>query len=218
MITRLVKDICEGCNKGVGISHRLSVCNACSKICHFKCTSHAFFHLFKASTTTSNAVWYCNKCVDVHGVTRYNPFSEMFSPNSIRNDDEINFNASLQHMYEILQNCRGFKTVSEFNVEHAQPDQVDQFSNFNIFFNNIDGNVTNFDSLAVELKKFKSKLSVIALCETNICESQKTLYNLVGYESHYKSKICNKTKNAILRHLGPTLQYLDRLGSVLASY
>ena len=103
MIARLAKDICEGCDKGVGMSHRLLVCDACSKTCHFKCKTTALFHLFKASTAISNAIWYCNNCIESHGVIRYNPFSDMLSPNTIRNDDEINYNASLQHMYEVLE-------------------------------------------------------------------------------------------------------------------
>ena len=196
MIARLAKDICEGCDKGVGMSHRLLVCDACSKTCHFKCKTKALFHLFKASTAISNAVWYCDNCIESHGVIRYNPFSDMLSPNTIRNDDEINYNASLQHMYEVLENCRGFKTISEFNVQHVKPDQAENLSDFHVFFNNIDGNATNFDSLSVELKKFKSKLSVIGLCETNIDDSQKMLYNLEGYESHYQSRIFNKSRGS----------------------
>ena len=196
MIARLAKDICEGCDKGVGMSHRLLVCDACSKTCHFKCKTKALFHLFKASTAISNAVWYCDNCIESHGVIRYNPFSDMLSPNTIRNDDEINYNASLQHMYEVLENCRGFKTISEFNVQHVKPDQAENLSDFHVFFNNINGNATNFDSLSVELKKFKSKLSVIGLCETNIDDSQKMLYNLEGYESHYQSRIFNKSRGS----------------------
>ena len=191
MIARLAKDICEGCDKGVGMSHRLLVCDACSKTCHFKCKTKALFHLFKASTAISNAVWYCDNCIESHGVIRYNPFSDMLSPNTIRNNDEINYNASLQHMYEVLENCRGFKTISEFNVQHVKPDQAENLSDFHVFFNNIDGNATNFDSLSVELKKFKSKLSVIGLCETNIDDSQKMLYNLEGYESQFTLSIQN---------------------------
>ena len=56
--------------------------------------------------------------------------------------------------------------------------------------------MSNFDALSVELKKYKSKLAVIALCETNINKNHKDLYQLEGYESQYQNKISGKLKGS----------------------
>ena len=97
--------------------------------------------------------------------------------------DEIKFSFTefsfTEHMHEILQSCNHHENVSHFNIEQAK---LELNPNFSIFFNNIDGNLSNFDALSVVLKKYKSKLAVIALCETNINENHKDLYQLEGYE------------------------------------
>ena len=41
-------------------------------------------------------------------------------------------------------------------------------NNFSIFFNNIDGNQTNFDTLSIDLDRHDCKFSAITLCETNV--------------------------------------------------
>ena len=69
-------------------------------------------------------------------------------------------------------------------------------TNFTIFFNNIDGNKTNFDSLTVDLKRHETKFSVIAICETNIDSSHKNMYPVEGYDSCYQSKIADKSKGS----------------------
>ena len=69
-------------------------------------------------------------------------------------------------------------------------------NNFSIFFNNIDGNQTNFDTLSIDLDRHDCKFSAITLCETNVDSSNKDLYHLKGYESVYLSKINNKSKGS----------------------
>ena len=126
---------------------------------------------------------------------RYNPFADIFSNNKWKEEEPINFGHGVHNMHDILQQCTIYENISDYNIQRAKLDEQ-YHTNFNVFFNNIDGNQSNFDALSVELKKFKSKLSVIALCETNINADHKDLYPLEGYESHYQTKINGKSKGS----------------------
>ena len=89
-----------------------------------------------------------------------------------------------------------FKTANEFNGEFRRTLKNDKGSPFSVFFNNVDGNFTNFDNLSVEIKKITHKISAIALCETNVDAAHKSLYNLEGYDSIYQSKLPKKLKGS----------------------
>ena len=60
-----------------------------------------------------------------------------------------------------------------------------------MLFQNIDGNKSNFDTLAIELKCYE--FSIIALAETNEDSEIKDLYQLTNYRSFYQEK-CNYNK------------------------
>ena len=57
---------------------------------------------------------------------------------------------------------------------------------FSIVFNNLDGNLTNFDSLPVDLAQNTRQFSIIALAETNIDETKNASFDILGYQSEYK--------------------------------
>ena len=194
MNTLLTRDICEGCSLAIKTGHKLCYCSVCDKACHFMCSSASFFHLTEAATTFSKPVWHCNTCIKDHdSLVRYNPFADIFSNNQWKEEEPVNFGHGVHHMHDILQKCKNYTYVSDYNTEWAK---LDYHTNFNVFFNNIDGNQSNFDALSVELKKYKNKISVIALCETNINLDHKNLYPLEGYESHYQTKINGKSKGS----------------------
>lgn len=96
---------------------------------------------------------------------------------------------------DCLQNCKVFGTANDFN-KHLQKNIKTNHHYFSLFFNNLDGNATNFDSISVELKKTEHKFSAIGLCETNIDSYHKSLYNIVGYESVYQSRLPGKSKGS----------------------
>ena len=196
MNATFTRDTCEGCSLGMKTGHKLCYCSVCDKACHFMCSVASFFHLTEAATTFSKPIWHCNDCVKDHeNLVRYNPFADIFSNNKWKEEEPINFGHGVHNMHDILQQCTNYKNVSDYNIQRAKLDEQ-YHTNFNVFFNNIDGNQSNFDALSVELKKFKSKLSVIALCETNISADHKDLYPLEGYESHYQNKINGKSKGS----------------------
>ena len=113
---------------------------------------------------------------------RYNPFLEVFSSQD-GDDTEWGECTDLYKMSDTLENCKIFETVSEFNEDFRRTFKNNKGSPFSVFFNNLDGNSTNFDSITVEIKKFNHKLSAIALYETNTDSTHKPLYHLEGYDS-----------------------------------
>ena len=52
-----------------------------------------------------------------------------------------------------------------------------------MLFQNIDGNKSNFDTFAIELKRYEFEFSIIALAETNEGSEIKDLYQLTNYRS-----------------------------------
>ena len=63
-----------------------------------------------------------------------------------------------------------------------------------ILFQNIDGNKSNFDTLAIETRRYKRKFSVIALAETNTEKELGNIFQLDGYNSYYQDTAPNKPK------------------------
>ena len=61
-------------------------------------------------------------------------------------------------------------------------------------FQNIDGNKSNFDSLAIESQRYNTKFTVIALAETNTGPECSNLYPLTGYNSFYQNTLPDKRK------------------------
>ena len=67
-----------------------------------------------------------------------------------------------------------------------------------IFFQNIDGNKSNFDALAVTLQRFNKKNPIIALAETNVCSEMSNLYQLSEYTPKYQDKSKDKKRGLVL--------------------
>ena len=96
----------------------------------------------------------------------------------------------------ILNECSTLDNIAHLNsILKANP-KTSSSDNFSVFFNNIDGNQSNFDSLSVDLDRHNCKFSAITLCETNVESSSKDLYHLGGYESVYHSKVPGKSKGS----------------------
>ena len=95
----------------------------------------------------------------------------------------------------ILNECSTLDNIAHLNsiLKTIPKDNLD---NFSVFFNNIDGNQSNFDSLSIDLDRHECKFSAITLCETNVDSSNKDLYHLGGYESVYHSKVAGKSKGS----------------------
>ena len=66
------------------------------------------------------------------------------------------------------------------------------YNNFNTYFYNIDGNKTNFNVFAAELKKLQGNPDIIGIAETNINSDQKDLFPLNEHNSLYSDKLDGK--------------------------
>ena len=193
--------ICGGCKRSILGHNKNVICATCSRICHFKCTAQLDYQLTHPPSNTSNAVWHCKKCAIRENAAgssepRYNPFLNFLQNNGTR-FDSINCNDEFHIASEILENCKAFESISDFNNQISRANfKCSEPTNFSIFFNNIDGNKSNFDSLTVDLKRHETKFSIIAVCETNIDSSHKNLYQIEGYDSCYQSKIVDKSKGS----------------------
>ena len=53
----------------------------------------------------------------------------------------------------------------------------------------IDGNKSNFDTLAIDIQRYDFEFSIIALAETNEGPEMKNLYKLTNYDSFYQEKV-----------------------------
>ena len=97
-------------------------------------------------------------------------------------------------------------------------------SSLSSLFLNIDGNKSNFDSFAVNIRRIWHKFSVIGLAETNVDPQNKDLFRLDGYNSFYQDiqpgkgkgtgvalyvhDSLNATMNKRLSHTSPNLETL----------
>ena len=96
----------------------------------------------------------------------------------------------------ILNECSTLDNIAHLNKILKSHPKTSSSDNFSVFFNNIDGNQSNFDSLSVDLDRHNCKFSAITLCETNVESSSKDLYHLGGYEFVYHSKVPGKSKGS----------------------
>ena len=125
----------------------------------------------------------------------YNPFENIgydkHDPFNMVECDDINT------ISEILKSCQAHDEAS-FNSIISNPVNSGK-DTMSITFNNIDGNASNFDAFITDLSQYKHKFSVIGIAETNIDECNKNLYNILGYNLEYSSKLANKFKGSGLR-------------------
>ena len=175
MINRPIKEICSHCQRNVGLGIPHFECSLCYHILHAKC--------FKPSNAqVIDEKFYCSNCKHLVSI-KYNPFKHMTDPEA---DD---YDPCIQKMSDILETCTNY-TLRDFNT-HVTPHMQ---SHFSTFFQNIDGNKTNFDALSLELERVAKKFQIIGLAETNVSAEESSVYQLEGYNSFYQSKQINKLK------------------------
>ena len=140
---------------------------------------------------------YCVNCLDVFEIIKYNPYYDTIMEitddmDSMHNDEPIESIDILEDMSCVLEACKPY-CLQEFNEQHP-PSKT--FGCFSCSFLNVDGNVSNFDSLAVTLAKLNHKFGVIGIAETNVVAENKDLYLLDGYTSLYQNMIPAKRKGS----------------------
>ena len=169
-MSTIVKEVCVHCNRNVCIGQPIVECHQCDCAIHFKCYNFA-------ESDPLSEKFYCNDCSFI-SVKRYNPFRHDV------NNDDIDLDDNTQKLTNLLENC------SSHSVKELNKIQKENFPlKKSMVFQNIDGNKSNFDTLAIELKRFEFEFSIIALAETNEGPEMKNLYQLTNYEPFYQEKI-----------------------------
>ena len=175
-MTALIKEVCAVCARSIGIGQIIVQCVECDCVMHHKCYK-------KCDLTNDCDEFYCKNCIHL-AVARYNPFKIDSDTETEDNTDEL-----LIKICNILSNCQSHPTTSLNSLLCNQPDEHSA-----MLFQNIDGNKSNFDSLAIEICRFKTKFSIIALAETNEDPDTSNLYQLTGYNSFYQQTAPGKSK------------------------
>ena len=183
MMSQLKSEKCNSCVKNIRIGQSITECAKCLNIIHTRCFSKSKFRKI-------NEKLYCQVC-QTSIVVRYNPFKKLgeeFDTDSEHffDQDPISFTGELQEASKVLENCGNFisKEVTNFLNDHN--------NNFNTYFYNIDGNKTNFNTFAAELKKVQGDLAIIGIAETNVNSDQKELFPLNEHNSFYSDKLDGK--------------------------
>ena len=178
------KEVCEGCTQFINIGQATTECQKCAKIIHTKCFKKTNFGIV-------NSVHYCHAC---HAATppKYNPFKIINSHTD--NDGDHFYNEEitdtigpLADASEVLEQCKSYQS---FEIRTLLTTASGDFTSL---FYNIDGNKTNFDGFAAELKTLGHDFSIIGLAETNTDPEHCNLYPLDGYRCFYNPVVEGKT-------------------------
>ena len=186
------RENCGHCLKQIYLGQSAIICACCDMIFHNNCA--------RELTIFRNRI-FCPNCIEKFDIVRYNPYFNYHEGN-IDNDkfyeeEPINYIDIIEDMSTILENCKGYSTVNLNKIFHEHLEQVgSDTASFSTYFYNIDGNKTNFDEFAVNVKSITNEFCVIGLAETNIDPCNKDLYMLDGYSSCYESKKEGKDKGS----------------------
>ena len=84
----------------------------------------------------------------------------------------------MQELSNILENCKAFDKKEFYEQYKIAESEINKKTEmlFSSYFYNLDGNQTNFDQVAADIKAIGHDFSVIGLAETNIDECHKNLY------------------------------------------
>ena len=182
------KEKCDGCSKTICLGQSITECSKCTKfVVHTKCFK-------KSKFKNINGDFYCLECSNTV-VIRYNPYKTMID-DSLSKDDELhqvenhvnigNYSEDLSEACRVLENCTNISVSSLISI-------MTEEYNLNSYFYNIDGNKSNFDTLAGELLRFGNKFSLIGIAETNVDSQHKDLYKLDNYNNYYNDKLPGKS-------------------------
>ena len=176
---RPLHEVCKGCAHCINIGQATTECQKCGIIIHTKCYKKTKFSLI-------NRLHYCFNC-QASIVQRYNPFTEMDTDNS---DKDNFYEQSLTSSVGVLTTAsKVLEQCKEFNISELKNIKSGGYSSL---FYNIGGNSTNFDKFVTEIKCIDHSFSVIGLAETNIDQMHSDLYKIDNYQCFYSPKLEGK--------------------------
>ena len=183
--TRNVTEKCVYCDKSIRAGHPFITCSKCNCILHKKCRTQDNIVKFRDEN-------FCISCIEKFSIVRYNPLyqPDHFNSNEMLNEEPIQFIESLENISNILENCKLY-TTPELTKLLCKPSS----NHLSSYFQNIDGNASNFDQFLLHLAAINQKLSFIGLAETNTDITNQELYQIDGYTSFYQSRLFLKDRN-----------------------
>ena len=187
MMRPLRKEVCGCCHKNISLGQSITECQKCNWVIHSRCYKKSSFKLV-------NNTPYCQNCCQLVKVI-YNPFQNL---DGIRQMDNLDTDGSdksynnditeiiddLSVISSLLNSCREIQSIVDLNKLLDQNPTSDK--TFSTFFQNVDGNKSNFDNFATNIHQIQHKFSIIGLAETNVDPSNKDLYMLDDYTSIYQ--------------------------------
>ena len=176
-MTALIKEVCGHCRGSISLGQAIVECTECNCAIHNKCYDALKF-------ISLNCEIYCKNCEHL-AVKRYNPFKLDFENNEIDESDIL---------FSFTQRLEACKTHNVDDINNCYKDLLAE--HMSIFFQNIDGNKSNFDALVVALERFSNKFPIIALAETNVCSEMSNLFQITDYTPIYQEKLNQKQKGS----------------------
>ena len=192
--TVIKKELCGICSTSIKIGNVTAPCNICNKIFHKKCSNKE-----RNLNKIVNGQFFCSSCSNSCAI-RYNPFENLFDSNysdKFYDNESPEITEHMNTLSEVLEKCRCFSRHDFSEMLDFHLSEVKRTELFSTLFFNIDGNKTNFDIFAAELHTHKYEFSVIGLAETNVDESQSSIYKLSpNYRQVYQSAVEDKSKGS----------------------
>ena len=165
------------------------VCSKCDLIFHANCLPHA--RIFR------NQI-YCTICIEKYDIIRYNPYynHEEITDDRFYESEITGFNEMFDSLSELLENCRPYSST-ELKQTLDKMDKLaseKSLDSFSTYFQNLDGNDTNFDDFVCSMAATDYKFSAVGIAETNVNPSDKDQFKLDNYSSCYQNKKDDKKK------------------------
>ncbi len=185
----VARENCGKCTRQIYIGQPAIICAKCDLIFHANCLPQA---------RMCRDQIYCEICIEKYDIILYNPYYNFSESSDDRHyESEItDYTDMFDSLSELLENCRSYSSI-ELKQTLNKIDKLaseKSLDSFSTYFQNLDGNESNFDNFACSLAASDYKFSVIGIAETNVNPSEKELYKLDSYNSCYQNKKEDKKK------------------------
>ena len=155
---------------------------------HKTCALENKFKLFREN-------WYCPDCLDTNNIIKYNPFFEILNYHEIDEKyDKSDFIESSNKISDILENCKSYRPCGFKDLVSTH--KIANDTHISTYFQNIDGNKSNFDQFITELAELDHEFSAIGIAETNTNPKNKNLFKINNYTSCYQNTFGKKKKGS----------------------
>ena len=187
-LTSLIREVCKSCTKQIYIGRPAIICKNCDIIMHKTCALENKFRLFRDN-------WYCRNCLGTNDIFKYNPFFEILNYHEIDEKyDKSDFIESSNKISDILENCKSYKPCDFKDLVSTH--KITNDTHISTYFQNIDGNKSNFDQFITELSELDHEFSAIGIAETNTNPKNKNLFKINNYTSCYQNTFKQKKKGS----------------------